>query len=75
MTTLTKPDTVSAPTEPPRLLLTPREACIALAIKSRKLWSLTAGREIECVRIGRLVRYEPKALQDYIEKQKRAGRP
>lgn len=54
----------------PRLLLTAREACQALAISDRKLWSLTAGHEIPCVRIGRAVRYDPRDLEAWIEARK-----
>ncbi len=39
-----------------RLLLTAREAALALAISERSLWSLTNQGVIRCVRIGRAVR-------------------
>jgi excisionase family DNA binding protein len=60
---------------PERLLLTPREAALALAISERKLWSLTAAQEVSCVRIGRSVRYRPKALTDYLSACEQRGRP
>jgi excisionase family DNA binding protein len=53
------------------LLLTPRQAAIALAISTRKLWTLTNCREVPCVRIGRLVRYDPSDLRKWIDDQKR----
>ena len=56
------------PAEP--LLLRPVEAAKALAVSPRKLWSITAGREIPCVRIGRAVRYDPADLRRWIEEQK-----
>jgi excisionase family DNA binding protein len=53
-----------------QLLLKPADAAKALAISARKLWSLTAGREIPCVRIGKAVRYDPADLRAWIEQQK-----
>lgn len=52
------------------LLLTPAQASKTLAISPRKLWSLTASRQIKSLRIGRSVRYDPRDLRDYIEAQK-----
>jgi len=51
-------------------LLTPQQAADALAISPRKLWSMTAGGEIPCVRIGRLVRYDLADLREWIDGQK-----
>jgi excisionase family DNA binding protein len=48
-------------------LLTPQQAAATLAIGRRKLWSLTASGEIMCVRIGRLVRYRPGDLQEFVD--------
>lgn len=53
-----------------QLLLKPAEAAKALSISTRKLWSMTAGREIPCVRIGKAVRYDPADLRAWIESQK-----
>ncbi|MHC4520305.1 MAG: helix-turn-helix domain-containing protein [Planctomycetota bacterium] len=50
------------------LLLSPREAARALRISERTLFSLTKNGDVPCVRIGRLVRYAPSALQDWIER-------
>jgi predicted DNA-binding transcriptional regulator AlpA len=55
-------------TEP--ILLKPADAAKALAISPRKLWSLTVGREIPSVRIGKAVRYDPADLRAWIERQK-----
>lgn len=49
------------------LLLSPRQAAQALSICERTLFTLTRSGAIPCVRIGRLVRYAPSALQDWIE--------
>lgn len=54
-----------------QLLLTPRQAAKALAISERKLWELTNGGQIPCVRIGRAVRYSPADLQAWIARQKK----
>lgn len=62
-----------------RLLLTPPEAAMALAISERSLWTLTHPRgPIPAVRIGRTVRYDPADLRIWIEQQKTPndnGRP
>lgn len=57
------------------VLLTTKQAAMALAISPRKLWGLTAGGEIVSLRIGRAVRYESSALSEFIEKIKRSGGP
>ena len=56
-----------------RLLVKPHEAARMLSISARKLWSLKASREIECVRIGLSVRYSVSALQAWVESQKGQG--
>lgn len=55
---------------PQVLLVDAREAAKVLALSPRKLWSLTAGGEVPCVRIGRMVRYDPVDLRAWIEAQK-----
>jgi excisionase family DNA binding protein len=60
------------------LLLKPAEAAKALAISARKLWSMTAAREIPHIRMGKSVRYDPTDLRAWIEANKihaRAGAP
>ena len=56
--------------DPPRLLLRSTEAAQRLALSPRKLWSLTASRQIPCVRVGRCVRYDPRDLQTWVDQQK-----
>ena len=59
---------------PTRLLLTPRHAAEALAVCERTLWSLTQPRgPIDCIRIGRAVRYDPRDLEAFIDAQKAKG--
>ena len=53
------------------LLLTPNEAAKMLSISARTLWDLKTTGKIRCVRINRLVRYDPQDLIAYIEKQKK----
>lgn len=55
------------------LLLTPKQASLALGISPRKLWSLTASGEIPHVRIGRCVRYPLDDLQRWIDGKKVGG--
>ena len=57
-------------TENTALLLTPQQAAVALAISPRKLWGMTASREIPHVRVGRCVRYPLEDLQRWIESKK-----
>lgn len=47
-------------------LLRPKEAADLLGVSERSLWALAHSGQISCVRIGRLVRYEPAALRDWI---------
>jgi len=52
------------------LLIKAAEAAKSLAISERRLWDLTDTGELQCVRIGRSVRYDPADLRAWIEKQK-----
>ena len=58
--------------KPDLALLTPKEAAAALGISPRKLWSLTASGDVQCVRIGRSVRYGAADLADFVETLKTA---
>ena len=53
-----------------KLLLKPKETAAMLSLSERKLWSLTNGRQIPCVRIGKAVRYDVNDLRAWIEQQK-----
>jgi len=53
------------------LLLTVNEAAKALTVSPRTMWKLTADKKIRCIRINRLVRYDPQDLTAYIEQQKK----
>ena len=55
---------------PAPLVWTNLEAARALAISARTLWSLTAAGEIPCLKIGRLVRYDPADLVAWIASRK-----
>ena len=62
--------------ETKKLLVKPPEAAAMLELSARKLWSLTAGREIPHLRIGKAVRYAVADLEAWIDSQKipaRAG--
>ena len=50
-----------------RLLLTPSEAAASLRISPRLLWSKTKIGEIPCIRIGKCVRYDPRALMKFLD--------
>lgn len=53
-----------------KLLLTGRETAAALAISERKLWAMTASRDIPHIRLGRCVRYPVADLQRWIDDRK-----
>ncbi len=55
------------------MLVNSSDAALLLAISKRKLWELTNTGEITCVRVGRLVRYSPEDLYEWIECKKRGG--
>jgi excisionase family DNA binding protein len=55
---------------PNKMLSAGREAAAALSISLRTLESLTASREIACVRIGRAVRYDIDDLAGFIAERK-----
>ena len=50
-----------------RLLLNSKEAAASMGISTKTLWTLTVGGKIPCIRLGKLVRYSPAALQDWID--------
>lgn len=57
------------------LLVSPREAAKMLALSERKLWTMTFEESpgLPYVRCGRLVRYSPPDLCQWIESQRRTG--
>jgi predicted DNA-binding transcriptional regulator AlpA len=56
-------------TEP--LLIKAPDAARILSISERKLWSLTASRQVPSVRIGKkMVRYSIEELQEWIQSKK-----
>jgi hypothetical protein len=56
------------PQEPTEALLSRSATAKRLNISERLLWTLTARGAIPCVRLGRSVRYCPKAIAKVIEK-------
>src|SRR5688572_18871718 len=53
-------------------LLTARDGAKALAICEKTLWAMTARGEMPVVRIGRSVRYDPRDLSQWVQKNKSA---
>ena len=51
-------------------LLKVKEAAKYLCISEKTLWNLTNASEIRAVRMGRLIRYDPADLDEFIEKSK-----
>ena len=52
--------------EPPKLLLTAREAANTLSISERSLWGLTNQGLLRCVWLGRCKRYSLDDLREFI---------
>lgn len=57
----------------PRLALRPKEACVALSIGPRLLWSMTNRGEIPHVRLGRAVVYPVDELRRWLAEQASKG--
>lgn len=54
-----------------QLLLRARDAAKLLSISERKLWQLTHDGQVPVVRFGRVVRYDPRDLEQFICAQRR----
>lgn len=54
-------------------LWTVHETADLLHISERTLWALTNQGAIPCVRIGRAVRYDPRDIEAWLARQKRAS--
>jgi predicted DNA-binding transcriptional regulator AlpA len=57
---------------PASLLVDRHEAARLLAMSESWLWQATTRGQLPCVRIGRAVRYDPRDLQAFIDRQKQA---
>jgi excisionase family DNA binding protein len=57
----------------PAYLLTARETAKALHISEKTLYNLTKSGDIQAVRFGRVVRYDPDAVKQWIEKHSKEG--
>lgn len=57
------------------LLVTAREAARMLAVSPRKLWQMTfeAAPGLPYIRCGRLVRYSPADLRQWIDSRRKGG--
>ena len=53
-------------------LLKSKAAAEYLCISERTLWNLQKNQQITAVRMGRLIRFDPVDLDDFIEKAKTA---
>lgn len=59
-----------------RSLITERAAAKILGVSPRVLWGLADAGTIPFIRIGpRLKRYDPRDLQDFIDRSRRINRP
>src|SRR5262249_1875808 len=57
-----------------KLLIDEREAAVMLGVSARTLWSLSAGRQIPVVRIGRRKLYAVESLRAWIRERETAAR-
>ncbi len=59
-----------------KLLIDTKEAAGFLAVSPRTLWSLTFEREpgLPFVRVGRLIRYDPQDLREWISENKQTSK-
>lgn len=48
------------------LLLSTKEAAQLLSVSPRTLWGWTASGDVPCVRKGRILRYDPEALRQWV---------
>jgi len=53
----------------PRLALRPKDAALSLGLSPRKLWELTASKQIPCIRLGKAVLYSVAALETWLAEQ------
>lgn len=62
-------------TTSPPLLVTAQEAAKMLSVSPRKLWAMTFEEtpKLPYVRCGRLVRYSPDDLRQWIDTQRKGG--
>ena len=56
------------------LLINSREAARMLGISSRTLWGWTVSGDIESVRCGRILRYDPEVLRQWVAAHRTSGR-
>ena len=60
----------SEKTAPPPLLVDIKEAARRLSISDRSVFSLTKAGLLRCVRLGRAVRYDPRELLAFVDRQR-----
>lgn len=63
---------MTATAQPPKLLVSTREAAAMLGISPRSLWTITQAGDIPSIRIGRSVRYSLDDIKAFIDSQRQA---
>jgi excisionase family DNA binding protein len=53
----------------PCLAMRPKQAAQALGLSPRKLWELTASKQIPCIRLGKAILYPTAALERWLEER------
>ena len=56
-----------------KMLLTTREASEQLGICQRTIWQLAKDGDLPSVRIGKLLRFCPEQLREWIEEKSKGG--
>lgn len=51
-----------------KIYLTPTEACELLRISKSKMYKMTSSKSIPHIKIGKLLRFKPAELIDFVEK-------
>ena len=52
-------------------LLTPSQVAALLGVSRPMIYKLMKAKELDIVRVGTSPRFEPQAIQDYIERQRK----
>lgn len=61
-------------TSPPAMLVDVHEAARLLSVSPRYVQMLASDGTLPCVRLGRLIRFDPQDLARWIERQKQAAK-
>lgn len=52
-------------------LWTPRQAAMAIGVSDRTLWTMQRRGELPVVKVGRLNKFDPKDIEDFINRNRK----